>query len=249
MFTYLSSSPVQEADIEILTSGPRDVVQYTNQPSNSQSGDILADATRNSSIPGGIDWSTWNTYRVDWSPTQTSWYVNGQSAANISFQVPQDPAGLIVNMWSDGGPWTGNMSIHDAAYLQIQYIEVVYNTSGLYEGSPATTTVWPRDAEPTSVNGLGRRSGKGTRQAHSTKGSKARGKRVDVGMLRRRDASPGECKVVCSVDDGVNASSAGTPVVLCNNTGSALSIRQSGTWRTWVPSMVLGSFVGIALCL
>lgn len=250
MFTYLDSSPVQEADIEILTSGPHDVVQYTNQPSNSQSGDIITEATRNASIPGGLHWSTWNTYRVDWSPTQSSWYVNGESAANISFQVPRDPAGLIVNMWSDGGPWTGNMSIHDVAYLQIQYIEIVYNTTGPFNSSASTTKVRPRNAEPTSVNGLGRRSGNREGRSHSAKRSEASREFYGaVDTLGRRDASSGGCQVVCSVDDGVNISSVGTPVVLYNNTGSASSTRRSGTWGTWVSSMVLGSFVGIALCL
>lgn len=65
----------------------------------------------------------------------TSWYVDGQSVANISFQAPRDPAGLIVNMWSDGGSWTGDMSVYDQAYLQIQWIQMVYNTSGPVTGS------------------------------------------------------------------------------------------------------------------
>lgn len=68
-------------------------------------------------------------------PKQTSWYVNGVSVANISFQVPKDPAAIIFNMWSDGGIWTGNMSLYDQAYLQIQWIESVYNTSGPVAGS------------------------------------------------------------------------------------------------------------------
>lgn len=165
MFTYLASSPIQEADIEILTSGPRDVVQYTNQPSNSQSGDIIAEATLNATIPGGLGWSDWNAYRIDWMPTQSSWYVNGQSSANISFQVPRDPAGLIVNIWSDGGPWTGNMSTHDEAYLQIQYIELVYNISVPYAGIPSTTMVRPLQAEHTPINSFGRRSARWIRKA------------------------------------------------------------------------------------
>jgi hypothetical protein len=250
MFTYLSSDPVQEADIEILTSGPRDVVQYTNQPSNSQSGGVIPEATRNSSIPGGMDWTTWNSYRVDWSPTQSAWYVNGQSAANISFQVPRDPAGLIVNMWSDGGPWTGIMSVHDAAYLQIQYIEVVYNTTGPYDGSSSTTTVRPRNAEPTSVNGLSRRSGNWKARSYGAERSEASGEAGGaVDMLGKRDAFSGGCQVVCSVDDGVSASSVGIPVMLYNNTGSASSTGRSGTWVTWVSSIVLGSLVAIALSL
>ena len=95
----------------------------------------MSQATVNASIPGGnLDWTVWNTYRMDWLPKQTSWYVNGESVANISYQVPKSPSGLILNMWSDGGEWTGNMSTYDEAFLQIQWIEIVYNTSGAYAG-------------------------------------------------------------------------------------------------------------------
>ncbi len=135
MFTYLASDPVQEADIEILTGGPRNRVQYTNQPSTDKNGNAVAKATVNGSLPFVRDWTQWNVYRVDWMPKQTSWYVNGESVANISYQVPKSPAGLILNMWSDGGTWTGNMSTFDEAFLQIQYMQVVYNTSGPYAGS------------------------------------------------------------------------------------------------------------------
>jgi beta-glucanase (GH16 family) len=137
MFTYLANDApmkVQEADIEILTKDPRNAVQYTNQPSDNN-GNAVPQATVNATNPGGRDWTLWNTYRVDWTPKVTSWYVNGESVANISFQAPKDPAGLIINMWSDGGAWTGNMSLYDEAYLQIQWMQLVYNTSGQYAGS------------------------------------------------------------------------------------------------------------------
>ncbi|THV47653.1 hypothetical protein BGAL_0297g00100 [Botrytis galanthina] len=136
MFTYLDSDPIQEADIEILTSGPRNVVQYTNQPSLNKEGDAEPRATSNASTADGtMDWSVWNIYRMDWMPKQTSWYVNGESVANITYQVPKDPSGLILNMWSDGGEWTGNMSLYDEAYLQVQWIELAFNTSGDFAGS------------------------------------------------------------------------------------------------------------------
>lgn len=137
LFTYLASDDplsVQEADIEILTAGPRDKVQYTNQPSTDKNGDNVPQSTVNGTNPGARDWTLWNTYRVDWMPKMTSWYVNGESVANITFQTPRDPAGLILNMWSDGGVWTGNMSIYDQAYLQIQWMQFVYNTSGTTGG-------------------------------------------------------------------------------------------------------------------
>ncbi|TVY24250.1 hypothetical protein LHYA1_G007020 [Lachnellula hyalina] len=139
IFTYRHTTPspssVQEADIEILTRGARNAVQYTNQPSqDAQTGDDVPEATRNVTIPQGRDWTAWNTYRVDWMPGMTSWYVNGVSVADIGFQTPKDPAGLCVNIWSDGGVWTGNMSTYDEAFLQIQWVEVVFNTSGPYVG-------------------------------------------------------------------------------------------------------------------
>ncbi|PQE23751.1 hypothetical protein CJF30_00008739 [Rutstroemia sp. NJR-2017a BBW] len=132
LFTYLSSSPVQEADIEILTSGPRNRVQYTNQPSLNKHGDVETKATVNGTQD--LDWSEWNIYRMDWMPKMTSWYVNGISVANISYHTPKDPAGLIINMWGDGGSWTGEMEEFDRAMLNIQWMEVAFNVSGDYGG-------------------------------------------------------------------------------------------------------------------
>jgi hypothetical protein len=63
--------------------------------------------------------------------------VNGEVAASIAFQAPTDPTGIIMNMWGDGGLWTGPMQIYDEAFLQIQWIELVYNTSGPYLGADA----------------------------------------------------------------------------------------------------------------
>lgn len=152
IFTYrqptASPSSVQEADIEILTRDARNAVQYTNQPSQDpQTGDAVPEATRNVSIPQGRDWTVWNTYRVDWMPGMTSWSVNGVSVADIGFQAPRDPAGLCVNIWSDGGVWTGNMSTYDEAFLQIQWVEVVFNTSGPYAGPTDKREIMNRKGE------------------------------------------------------------------------------------------------------
>jgi hypothetical protein len=129
-----TSTTVEEADIEILTRDPSNAVQYTNQPSQSSSGTTLTAATRNVTLLAGT-WSDWNEYRYDWTPGLSTWYVNGTESANISFQAPKDPTGLILNMWSDGGSWTGNMSVGAASYLQIQWIDFVYNTSGPFAGA------------------------------------------------------------------------------------------------------------------
>lgn len=133
MFTYRagpnnSLALVQEADLEIRTLDPPSYVQYTNQPSWNSTGDI-PQATRNATLPSGKRWSDWAYYRLDWTPGSSTWYVNGQLMSTISFQAPRDPALIIFNSWSDGGSWSGNMTTHAQAYMQIQWIEMVYNNT------------------------------------------------------------------------------------------------------------------------
>jgi beta-glucanase (GH16 family) len=133
MFTYRagpnnSLALVQEADLEIRTADPPNFVQYTNQPSWNGTGDI-PQATRNATLPSGRRWSDWAVYRLDWTPGSSTWYVNGQLVSTIAFQAPRDPSLIMFNNWSDGGSWSGNMSVNSQAYLQIQWIEMVYNNT------------------------------------------------------------------------------------------------------------------------
>lgn len=132
MFTYLGSNDpakVQEADIEILTRDPRSVIQYTNQPSDLPDKGEITEATRNATLRGGVAWSDWAVHRLDWTPARSVWYVNGAEVASIAFQVPRDPSSVNFNSWSDGGSWSGNMTVGDEASLQIQWIEMLYNAT------------------------------------------------------------------------------------------------------------------------
>ncbi|KAK8057570.1 xylanase 3 [Apiospora saccharicola] len=133
MFTYRKGKDgdpnlVQEADLEIRTIDPSDRVQYTNQPSYSRTGETVSKATRNATVPRS--WEEWSVHRVDWNPKTTTWYVDGNNVSHIGFQTPRDPAQVIFNMWSEGTDWTGNMTRGDAAYMQIQWIELLYNSTG-----------------------------------------------------------------------------------------------------------------------
>lgn len=132
MFTYRHADElarVQEADLEIRTGDPRNVVHYTNQPAYTDAGEVVPHATRNATMPGGRDWTGWATHRMDWTPGKTTWYVDDVLVAQIAFQAPRDESNIILNAWSDGGRWTGNMSVFDAAYLQVQWVEVVFNST------------------------------------------------------------------------------------------------------------------------
>lgn len=130
IFTYRDSdtlAEVQEADIEILTGGPRDLIQYTNQPSYSTDGETFPEATSNTTMPGDLRWTDWVVHRLDWTPGQSTWYVNGEETASIQFQTPRDPSQIHFNAWSNGNGWTGKMPVYDEAFLQIQWIQLVFN--------------------------------------------------------------------------------------------------------------------------
>ncbi|EKJ78121.1 hypothetical protein NXS19_011606 [Fusarium pseudograminearum] len=174
LFTYLEGedlADVQEADIEILTRDPKTRIQYTNQPSFTDDGDDIPKATRNGTLPKGFGWDDWVVHRLDWTPKRSVWYVQGEEVASIEFQKPKDPAQIILNAWSDGGSWSGNMSLGDAAYMQIQWIDMVYNTTKDSE-----------DKRSLDVDMLKRSNGR------------------ESSLFRRGDNDDG-CRVVCSIDD------------------------------------------------
>ncbi|GAB1320638.1 Glycoside hydrolase family 16 protein [Madurella fahalii] len=158
MFTYRRGdtlADVQEADLEIRTADPRNLIHYTNQPAYTDAGDVVVHATRNVSIPGGRDWTEWATHRMDWTPGKTTWYIDDVLVAQIDFQAPRDESNIILNAWSDGGKWTGNMSVNDAAYLQVQWIEVVFNNTA-EEGQERTQGLCGRVCSIDETPELGR---------------------------------------------------------------------------------------------
>ena len=104
-------------------------MQYTNQPALTPEGQKNDQATRNVTMPASRTYRDWAVYRMDWTPTDTTWYVDGAKVASIAFQSPRDPSILMFNSWSDGGKWTGNMTVGGEAFLNVQWIELVYNTT------------------------------------------------------------------------------------------------------------------------
>ncbi|KAI0200255.1 concanavalin A-like lectin/glucanase [Astrocystis sublimbata] len=146
MFTFRNSdtlTKVQESDLEIRTNDPVKYIQYTNQPSWNEDGNI-PQATRNVSLPNKLGWSDWQYHRMDWTPGSTSWLADGKLVSSIQFQAPKDASQVIFNSWSDGGTWSGNMSVNSTAELQIQWIEFVYNTtdSGTNTPNPPYQPPW-----------------------------------------------------------------------------------------------------------
>ncbi|KAF1834233.1 concanavalin A-like lectin/glucanase [Decorospora gaudefroyi] len=129
-FTFYDDD--NESDIEILTADPKDQIRYTNQPAVGDDGNEVAAAS-----VGPTDlarWDEWQTHRIDWLPKNSYWFLNGEQVAANTYSVPRKPSFLVLNMWSDGGEWSGEMEVGDSAEFHVQWIEMAFNTSGPYVG-------------------------------------------------------------------------------------------------------------------
>ncbi|KAL2863280.1 glycoside hydrolase family 16 protein [Aspergillus lucknowensis] len=126
-FTYFDNK--NESDIEILTRDPTDHLRYTNQPGVDDEGNEIPEASSDVVMPGGAVWTEWNEHRLDWTEGLSLWYLNGAEVVRKTYSVPTEPSSVILNLWGDGGSWSGEMEVGAAAYLEIEWIEILYNTS------------------------------------------------------------------------------------------------------------------------
>lgn len=123
VFTYLSTppgAPLQESDIEILTKEDAHIIHYTNQPSSVQGGAHVVELN-------GATWEDWATHRLDWTQGNTTYYFNTSEMIKSGFQVPVDPSLIIMDMWSNGGSWSGKMDLGGEAYMHVQWVEILYD--------------------------------------------------------------------------------------------------------------------------
>jgi beta-glucanase (GH16 family) len=81
-------------------------------------------------VYGDFTWEDWHTHRIDWVEGKSSWYVDGVHVLDKTYGVPTTTAYLVLNMWSDGGVWSGEMEVDGEARLEIEWIEMAFNTSG-----------------------------------------------------------------------------------------------------------------------
>ncbi|KAL3455115.1 concanavalin A-like lectin/glucanase domain-containing protein [Aspergillus heterothallicus] len=127
IFTYCSATC--ESDLEFLTSDPPNTVHYANQPDYDPVNDIIIPNASQVVTTLPSPWSSWITHRMDWLSNSTTWYVDDELQANITYGVPDRPSILALNLWSDGGIWTGDMEINESVYMGIEWIEIAFNTS------------------------------------------------------------------------------------------------------------------------
>jgi len=173
-FTFLDD--INESDIEILTSDPRDTIRYTNQPALDDEGNEVPEASQEvGSLPA---WDEWQDHRIDWISGESYWYLNGKQVARTTYSVPRRPSYVTLNMWSDGGEWSGDMEVGESAEFQVQWVEMAFNTSGPVEGPVVD---YGDDREEKRGLGLWKREEKGCKKVCKVDGVEEMGKPESVG--------------------------------------------------------------------
>lgn len=213
LFTYHSRT--SESDIEILTRDPPNTIRYSNQPDYNPANDsAIPGASTQSTLPSNKIYTEWLDHRIDWFDGLSRWWVDGEMVLEKTMNVPRDPSELILNLWSDGGEWSGGMSVGSEVVLGVEWIEMVFNTSGTVQGPPVPSG-------KTASSGPGGQDGGG--RGGGRRGGGQRSKRGGVDGNAKTDGE--KCKVACNVD-GVRK--VGFPELLLN-TGAATAATTTTT--------------------
>ncbi|KAK2805047.1 hypothetical protein FQN51_001142 [Onygenales sp. PD_10] len=186
-----------ESDIEILTSDPNTLVHYANQPDwDPLTDEEIPGSATTTDVP--VPWTEWANHRLDWFPNMTRWYLDNQFQDEKSYRVPDKPSMLVLNLWSDGGEWSGNMSVGSAVYMGVEWIEVAYNTSSdVTELSDVTD-----QSRPSHQRQSARRHRK--HMMENRVREKRKNKQRAKGKDRQKvddDNDEWKCQVACRIDD------------------------------------------------
>ncbi|KAK5952132.1 hypothetical protein OHC33_007019 [Knufia fluminis] len=128
-FTYHSDT--EESDLEILTYDPTTNIRYSNQPDeDTETGNTIPGASTDAVLPNNKVWTDWHDHRLDWFDGMSRWYIDDELALEKTKNVPTKPSGLILNLWSDGGEWSGNMTVGAEVIAGFEWVEMVFNISG-----------------------------------------------------------------------------------------------------------------------
>ncbi|RPA88276.1 concanavalin A-like lectin/glucanase [Ascobolus immersus RN42] len=116
-----------ETDLEILTRDKHNIVRCTNQPALDEDGNEIPEASTIVEIDGS--WTDHHEWRIDWEDDLNSWFYDGEKIAEKSWGVMKKNGYFVMNVWGDGGEWSGKMKEGGEAGLRVSQIGMVYNTT------------------------------------------------------------------------------------------------------------------------
>ncbi|EDN07921.1 predicted protein [Histoplasma mississippiense (nom. inval.)] len=125
-----------EIDIEILSREFKPdwfTVHYTTHPALDKHGQVIANATTVIPFHGDNLLNLFQRHRFDWTKEELRFYQNSTLVHANAFQIPDAPGHAYLNVWADGGAWSGAPSTTDV-FLTIKLIAIYHNTSASDQG-------------------------------------------------------------------------------------------------------------------
>jgi hypothetical protein len=135
---FFYANDTQEIDIEIQSKMSNKTVHLGNQPT--QSTYIF--------LPNNGVVTELHDYRFDWLAGQTNFYLDSVSAGSFSEDVPVVNGRIDLNMWGNGGTFSGPATPTTDNVMSISKIALYFNTS-----SQTDSTKWAKSCkkEPACV--------------------------------------------------------------------------------------------------
>ncbi|KLJ07881.1 hypothetical protein EMPG_16663 [Blastomyces silverae] len=125
-----------EIDIEILSREFKSgwfPVHYTTHPALDENGQVISNATKVIPLRDNDYMNSFQRHRFDWTPKELRFYQNSTQVHSNALRIPHAPGHAYLNIWADGGPWSGAPSTTDV-FLTIKLIAIYHNTSASDQG-------------------------------------------------------------------------------------------------------------------
>ncbi|EER44468.1 conserved hypothetical protein [Histoplasma capsulatum H143] len=94
---------------------------------------VIANATTVIPFRGDNLLNLFQRHRFDWTKEELRFYQNSTLVHANAFQIPDAPGHAYLNVWADGGAWSGAPSTTDV-FLTIKLIAIYHNTSASDKG-------------------------------------------------------------------------------------------------------------------
>ncbi|KAK2756092.1 hypothetical protein FQN54_005499 [Arachnomyces sp. PD_36] len=128
------SNDTNEIDIEFLTKEPSSdgspVIHYTAQPSVDEEDNLIPDATEEVELMSFKNKgpNPFLSHRFDWSSEELRFYQGSSLIHKHSTNIPSVSGSANINIWADGGEWSGTPSTSDVT-LSVRSIAIYHNTT------------------------------------------------------------------------------------------------------------------------
>ncbi|EFE44335.1 hypothetical protein TRV_00865 [Trichophyton verrucosum HKI 0517] len=131
------SDDKNEIDIEILTREFKPdsmLVHYTTHPALDDRGWLIDNATEIIALKGHRPAEHFQLHRFDWTKEELRFYQNSKVVHTNNLRIPKDEGSVYLNLWADGGMWSGSPSTTDV-YLRVKHLSIYHNTSASENGT------------------------------------------------------------------------------------------------------------------